>query len=45
MASTFYKAENYHQDYYDRNTNAPYCQAVITPKFEKFKKVFEEKLK
>jgi peptide-methionine (S)-S-oxide reductase len=44
-ASTFYKAENYHQGYYDRNTNAPYCQAVITPKVVKFKKVFSEKLK
>jgi peptide-methionine (S)-S-oxide reductase len=31
----FYKAENYHQDYYDNNRNAPYCQMVIRPKLEK----------
>lgn len=44
-AETFYKAETYHQDYYEQNTNAPYCQSVITPKVEKFKKVFQEKIK
>ena len=44
-AVTFYKAENYHQEYYNQNTNASYCRAVITPKVEKFKKVFKEKLK
>ncbi len=31
----FYKAEDYHQQYYDNNTNAGYCQVVITPKLEK----------
>lgn len=31
----FYKAEDYHQQYYDRNTNAPYCRAVIGPKLKK----------
>ncbi len=41
----FYKAEDYHQQYYDRNTNAGYCSFVITPKLEKFKKVFKDKLK
>ena len=42
----FYKAEDYHQNYYALNKNAnPYCQVVITPKIEKFKKVFKEKLK
>lgn len=42
----FYKAEDYHQDYYnlvgDRN---PYCTVVITPKVEKFRKTFKERLK
>ena len=31
----FYRAENYHQDYYDNNRNAPYCQFVILPKLKK----------
>ncbi len=31
----FYKAEDYHQGYFDENTSAPYCQAVIAPKLEK----------
>jgi len=31
----FYQAEDYHQDYYDNNRNAPYCQVVIRPKLEK----------
>jgi peptide-methionine (S)-S-oxide reductase len=34
----FYLAENYHQEYYDNNSNAPYCQVVITPKLEKLEK-------
>lgn len=41
----FYPAENYHQDYYEQNKSQPYCSFVITPKVEKFKKVFKEKLK
>ncbi|MEI2749964.1 MAG: peptide-methionine (S)-S-oxide reductase MsrA [Ferruginibacter sp.] len=32
----FYTAENYHQDYYNLNENAPYCRFVIRPKLEKF---------
>ena len=35
---TFYKAEDYHQEYYKNNYNAPYCQFVIKPKLDKFKK-------
>ena len=41
----FYKAEAYHQEYYFQNTAQPYCSTVITPKLEKFKKVFSDKLK
>ena len=33
----FYEAENYHQDYYNSNPNAPYCRFVIKPKLEKLK--------
>ena len=33
--STFYPAEDYHQDYYRLNTNAPYCRLVIQPKLKK----------
>ena len=43
--SVFYKAEDYHQNYYNLNGNAPYCAYVIQPKLEKFKKVFKDKLK
>lgn len=41
----FYKAEDYHQDYYANNKNKSYCQMVIQPKIEKFEKVFKDKLK
>jgi peptide-methionine (S)-S-oxide reductase len=44
-ATVFYVAENYHQDYYNQNGNEGYCRLVIQPKLEKFKKVFQEKLK
>lgn len=41
----FYPAESYHDEYYSRNPNQPYCQAVIAPKLAKFKKKYVEKLK
>ncbi|MFQ6611508.1 MAG: peptide-methionine (S)-S-oxide reductase MsrA [Fidelibacterota bacterium] len=36
--SKFYKAENYHQDYFKNNPDVPYCTFVIQPKLEKLKK-------
>jgi peptide methionine sulfoxide reductase msrA/msrB len=41
----FYKAEDYHQNYYENNKSQPYCQMVIQPKIEKFEKIFKERLK
>lgn len=43
--SNFYVAEDYHQNYFNDNGMQPYCQFVIKPKLEKFKKAFAEKLK
>ncbi|MCK9408581.1 MAG: peptide-methionine (S)-S-oxide reductase MsrA [Bacteriovoracaceae bacterium] len=45
MYGTFYKAEAYHQDYYNQNSFQPYCMMVINPKLSKFKKEFGSKLK
>jgi peptide-methionine (S)-S-oxide reductase len=43
--TNFYKAEDYHQDYYNLNKDKnPYCSMVIQPKVEKFRKVFKDKL-
>lgn len=44
-AQTFYPAEDYHQNYYNQNGSEPYCHFVIQPKIEKFKKVFQDKIK
>jgi peptide-methionine (S)-S-oxide reductase len=44
-ATVFYKAEAYHQNYYNLNQDQPYCSYVIQPKLEKFRKVFKEKSK
>ncbi|NQU33987.1 MAG: peptide-methionine (S)-S-oxide reductase MsrA [Bacteroidetes bacterium] len=41
----FYPAEDYHNDYYKNNPANSYCNFVITPKIEKFEKVFKDKLK
>lgn len=43
--SNFYKAEDYHHNYYLNNPNKGYCRFVITPKVEKFEKVFKDYLK
>ena len=44
-ASKFYEAEAYHQNYYNQNKTQGYCSYVITPKIEKLKKRYKEKLK
>jgi peptide-methionine (S)-S-oxide reductase len=41
----FYPAEDYHQDFYENNPGQGYCAFVITPKVEKFEKIFKDKLK
>ena len=44
-ASEFYAAEEYHQDYYNQNSQQGYCQMVIAPKLEKLRKYYQSKLK
>ncbi|MBS0000204.1 MAG: bifunctional methionine sulfoxide reductase B/A protein [Cyclobacteriaceae bacterium] len=41
----FYRAEQHHQNYFLNNPDGGYCTAVISPKLEKFRKLFHEKLK
>jgi peptide-methionine (S)-S-oxide reductase len=41
----FYKAEDYHQEYFRRNLGQPYCQVVIAPKVAKFRKRYMTRLK
>ena len=42
---TFYRAEDYHQDYYANNKTQSYCSVVISPKIEKFRRKFADKRK
>ena len=42
--NNFYRAENYHHNYFELNPQKMYCQSVVRPKVEKFRKVFAEKL-
>lgn len=44
-STVFYKAENYHQDFYNKNPEQSYCKYVIQPELMKFRKVFKDKLK
>lgn len=41
--TTFYAAEEYHQDYFAKNPTAAYCSFVIRPKLEKLKKIDAQK--
>lgn len=43
--TAFYKAEQYHQNYYNEHSYQPYCMMVINPKLSKFRKEFSSKLK
>jgi len=43
-AADFYPAEDYHDDYWRRNSAQPYCRAVIDPKVAKFRKQFAAKI-
>jgi peptide-methionine (S)-S-oxide reductase len=42
---TFYEAEDYHQEYFERNPDQPYCRVVIAPKVAKFRKRYGDVLK
>lgn len=43
--NNFYPAEDYHKNYFNNNSDEPYCRAVVRPKVDKFKSVFSQKLK
>jgi peptide-methionine (S)-S-oxide reductase len=42
-AGTFYRAENYHQDYFRQHSRQPYCAFVVAPKLHKFREKFAAK--
>lgn len=44
-ASTFYRAEDYHQNYFRDNAQQPYCTFVVAPKVRKFREKFAQKLR
>ena len=44
-AQEFWAAEDYHQDYYANNKSQPYCQMIISPKLDKFRKHYPERVK
>lgn len=41
----FYKAEDYHQNFYEKNKSSPYCQIVINPKIQKLIEQFKDDVK
>lgn len=43
--TNFFSAEKYHQEYYEKNRNQPYCRAVIDPKIKKLLKEFSKEVK
>jgi peptide-methionine (S)-S-oxide reductase len=44
-ASTFYEAEEYHQEYFRNNPQQPYCAFVVAPKLQKFREKFAAKMR
>jgi peptide-methionine (S)-S-oxide reductase len=44
-AATFYRAEDYHQEYFANNPQQPYCSLTVAPKVQKFRHKFARKLK
>lgn len=42
--SVFYPAEGYHQDYFNKNPNQPYCSAIVAPKVSKIRKAYFDRL-
>jgi len=44
-AETFYRAEDYHQDYFRHHQNQPYCSYVVAPKVRKFREKFAAKMR
>ena len=44
-AAPFYKAENYHQDYFRNHPAQPYCAFIVAPKVKKFREKFAERLR
>jgi len=44
-AETFYRAEDYHQEYFERNPRQPYCAYVVSPKVQKFRQKFASRLR
>ena len=43
--TNFYQGEDYHQNYYKLNPQQPYCRAIITPKMQKLRNDFQDRLK
>jgi peptide-methionine (S)-S-oxide reductase len=44
-APVFYKAEDYHQDYFLNHPLQSYCALVVAPKVQKFRQTFADKLR
>ncbi len=44
-AEAFYRAEDYHQEYFENNPNQSYCQFIVAPKVRKFREKFAHKMR